>query len=242
VGGVAGTGLARASGNIRLMRAMSSRRMHDAIDVPGGTCARIGRVARRARSSFDPGCPPEAGTGVCSDVCEPAAEQVYDHSRELRMSKTMIRGLFVLVVAMSIVRPAHAKGPTVLLTVTGPTLSRALEITDSRLLASSSVYAGSFLNGNCGKPDSSLPQYQVFFHVELPKWMNAGVQVKYVVVYAADPRTGEGFIYLPGRGDDGYGLNARTILRDGHDGRWHRASRQWAAVLNAYLPLSSGNR
>jgi hypothetical protein len=158
------------------------------------------------------------------------------------MSKTMIRGLFVLVVAMSIVRPAHAKGPTVLLTVTGPTLSRALEITDSRLLASSSVYAGSFLNGNCGKPDSSLPRYQVFFHVELPKWMNAGVQVKYVVVYAADPRTGEGFIYLPGRGDDGYGLNARTILRDGHDGRWHRASRQWAAVLNAYLPLSSGNR
>jgi hypothetical protein len=130
----------------------------------------------------------------------------------------------------------HAKSPTVKLTVTAPTLSHPLDITDSRVLMSSHVFAGAFLAGGSIAPDASLPRYKVAFHVELPKWMNAGVQVKYVVLYAKDSRTGRGFIYLPGRGEDGYRLNVGTIIRDGQDGTWHSAASEWAAALNTHLP------
>jgi hypothetical protein len=66
--------------------------------------------------------------------------------------------------------------------------------------------------------------------------MNAGVQVKYVVLYVKDARTGQGFVYLPGRGEEGYWLNVGTILRDGQDGTWQVASPSWANAMNKYLP------
>jgi hypothetical protein len=56
----------------------------------------------------------------------------------------------------------------------------------------------------------------------------------YVVTYAHDPRTGDGFVYLPGRGEDGYWLNASSILRP--SGRWHRAAPRWSRAVNAQIP------
>ena len=152
------------------------------------------------------------------------------------MKSGVIRGLLAVAVMAAFVGTLHAKGPTVKLTVTGPTLSQPLDITDSRVLMSSHVFGGTFLAGRSIAPDASLPRYKVSFHVELPKWMNAGVQVKYAVLYAKDSKTGRGFIYLPGRGEDGYRLNVGTIIRDGQDGMWHSAASEWAAALNTYLP------
>jgi len=152
------------------------------------------------------------------------------------MTSNVIRGLLTLAVTVAFAGILDAKGPTVKLTVTGPALSQPLDITDSRVLMSSQVFAGAFLSGGSSAPDASLPRYRVSFHVELPKWMNAGVQVKYVVLYVKDSRTGRGFVYLPGRGEDGYWLNVGTIMRDGQDGRWHSAGSEWASALNAHLP------
>jgi len=152
------------------------------------------------------------------------------------MKSSVIRGVLALAVMAAFVGTLQAKGPTVKLTVSGPTLSLPLDITDARVLSSANVFAGGFLAGGSIAPDVSLPRYRVSFHVELPKWMNAGVQVKYVVLYAKDSKTGRGFIYLPGRGEDGYRLNVGTIVRDGQDGVWHLAASEWAAALNTYLP------
>ena len=53
----------------------------------------------------------------------------------------------------------------------------------------------------------------------------------YVVSYVRDPQSGSGFVYLPGRGEEGWAMNVRTILRDGQDGRWHHADREWSDAL-----------
>jgi len=152
------------------------------------------------------------------------------------MNTILVRGLLAIALTIGLVGTLHAKGPTVKLTVTGPTLSQPLDITDSRVLMSSQVFAGAFLAGGSIAPDASLPRYKVAFHVELPKWMNAGIQVKYVVLYVKDASTGQGFVYLPGRDEEGYWLNVGTILRDGQDGTWQVASTSWANALNKHLP------
>jgi hypothetical protein len=41
-----------------------------------------------------------------------------------------------------------------------------------------------------------------------------------VVYLVLDSRTGDGFVYLPGRGDEWYRENTGTIIRDGLDGKW----------------------
>ena len=65
-----------------------------------------------------------------------------------------------------------------------------------------------------------------------------GPTVRLVVVGGTliAPVTIAGFIYLPGRGEDWHRLNGGTILRDGHDGKWHRASPAWSALLDKHLP------
>ena len=152
------------------------------------------------------------------------------------MNARILRASVVAALGVSLVQPVHAKGPTVRLVVTGASLVEPLDVTDPEVLGRSGVYGGTFLGDLVAEPDRSLSRYRVFFHVELPKWLNAGVQVKYVVTYVTDPRTGTSFVYLPGRGEDGYWLNVRTIIRDGRDGAWHKASDQWAAALGRHLP------
>jgi len=65
---------------------------------------------------------------------------------------------------------------------------------------------------------------------------HAGVKTMYTVSVTRDARTGGLWLYLPGRGEPGYALNVRTILRDTQDGRWHRPSPAWASALAKYLP------
>jgi hypothetical protein len=65
--------------------------------------------------------------------------------------------------------------------------------------------------------------------------MKEPARLVYVVHYATDARTGEGFVYLPARGEAGYATNVGTIERERDDGKWHQAPKAWASVLNRYL-------
>lgn len=152
------------------------------------------------------------------------------------MNTILVRGLLTTALTLGLVGALHAKGATVKLTITGTTLTQPLELTDPVLLASSNVFEGSFLGTQRIQPDPSLPRYRVSFHVQPPRWMKRDVEVKYVVLYAKNAQTGEGFIYLPARDEDGYRLNIGTILRDGRDGTWQAASPTWANALNKHLP------
>jgi hypothetical protein len=46
---------------------------------------------------------------------------------------------------------------------------------------------------------------------------------------------GNGYVYLPGRGEPWYGQNVSIILRNGQDGFWHPASAGWNAVMRTAL-------
>lgn len=149
------------------------------------------------------------------------------------MRHSAVLAIALLVIAARV----EAKGPTVKLTLTGPGLARAIEITEAGLLDGSNVWAGAF-NGEtvAAAPVVNGPIYTVAFDVKLPEWQRAGVQRRYAVEVARDANTGALWLYLPGRGEPGYALNVRTILRDTQDGHWHRPPVKWANALAKYLP------
>lgn len=107
-----------------------------------------------------------------------------------------------------------------------------IEIIAPEVLAQSNVFAGQFIGAPAENPSSSFTRYTVVFDIQTL----SGVKPEaYTVQYVFDESTGEAFVYLPGRGDASYRRNVSTILRDGQDGRWHRASAEWAASIHAYL-------
>jgi len=139
-----------------------------------------------------------------------------------------------LIVLFSIT--LSAKAPTVRIAISGGALSAPIETTDPAALAS--IWAGSFIGALSEEPDRELPRYRVTFFV---RWGTASaetIEPKYVVTYARNPRNGRGFVYLPGRGEEGYAMNVRSMERDGHDGRWHHADAGWSSAIARALPPS----
>lgn len=149
-----------------------------------------------------------------------------------------MRRFAVLAIALLVIAArVEAKGPTVKLTLTGPGLARAIEITEARLLDGSNVWGGAFIGDTmAAAPTVKTPRYTVAFDVQLPEWQRAGVETMYTVSVARDASTGALWLYLPGRGEPGYALNVRTMLRDTQDGHWHRPPVDWANALAKYLP------
>lgn len=147
----------------------------------------------------------------------------------MRISPASVAAVAILGCAVAGV---SAKGPTVKLTVSGGSLQRPVDVSSQPALVH--VWSDDFIGAPTGQPGAELPRYQVAFHVR-PNGTREP-RVMYVVTYVHDPVSGEAFIYLPGRGEEHYALNVSTILREGRDGRWHRAVPAWAQALNRSLP------
>jgi len=80
-------------------------------------------------------------------------------------------------------------------------------------LARSHVFSGKFLGPIAPTPDATFTRYTLTFDIQT----FAGVkQAAYVVQYCVSDITGEGFVYLPGRGEPSHRRNISTIIRDGH--------------------------
>lgn len=62
----------------------------------------------------------------------------------------------------------------------------------------------------------------------------SGEELAYVVFYENDPSTRQGDVYLPGRSDEHFSLNVRSIHR-GVEGHWLRANQAWQTAM-AMLP------
>jgi hypothetical protein len=148
---------------------------------------------------------------------------------------TRTRNLVALFVVIGLDASLHAAGikETARLTVSGAGLSQSIEITDRSVLALSNVFAGTFIGATATAPDTASPRYAVAFDIQTADGVK---EAAYLVIYSKNRWTGEGYIYLPGHGDDWYRRNVGTILREGHDGTWHRASPAWADAINRWLP------
>ncbi len=69
------------------------------------------------------------------------------------MKKTLfIFPLAALLILLGVPRAASAKGPTVKITISGGGLTRAIEVTDPRILRISNVWLGQFLDGSLASP------------------------------------------------------------------------------------------
>jgi hypothetical protein len=148
-----------------------------------------------------------------------------------------------------------AKGPTTRIVITAPDLASPIEIVDRDVLREFVVWSGpgvlvsgqeqtegfivDWPRGAVAQRPDGLTRYEVSFYV---KYANRPLEsqtdtLAYVVSYEPDPVRG-GFIYLPGKGDAWYALNARTIQR-GREGQWFHASDGWNRTVKKAL---SGGR
>jgi hypothetical protein len=144
----------------------------------------------------------------------------------------------ILVVALS--GSTDAKGRTIRITITGADLAAPIEITAPELVRQFGVWEGPGVRVNGAEqkdgfvidwragvvqPPDGLDRYEVSFYVESRNTAARELLV-YVVAFAFDPASGHGYIYLPGRGEQWYGLNTKAIYRS-LEGNWFRASTAW---------------
>jgi hypothetical protein len=141
-----------------------------------------------------------------------------------------------------------AKGKTVKIVIEGADLPKPIDIADPKVLPNFNVWAGpgtsstspsfnanapSFIIDWSQGPVTQVPQvlqkYRVSFYVNYQN----DERIAYVVFYAYDPATRDGYVYLPGKSDQNYRLNVGTIFR-GVEGNWFHA---WSAWENIARPL-----
>jgi hypothetical protein len=160
--------------------------------------------------------------------------------------------LFVaLVVVLAVPALLSAKGVTTKIVIKGSSLASPVEISDPAVLENFVVWAGpgtrmSGVEGRAGfivdwasgpvrEAPSEVQRFEVAFYVKYANrpFASQQDQLAYVVFYEFGD-TPSGFVYLPGRGDDWYVLNTRSIYR-GREGRWFRANSEWQHTVRPLI-------
>jgi len=162
--------------------------------------------------------------------------------------KRVISAAFCLLVILGATALVFAKGATTRITITGAGLPSPVEIGDPEVLQHFTVWAGpgtrsngvegtegfivDWASGPVTDRPNGLRTFELAFyagHANRP--FNAQTDyLAYIVSYAVDPVTGQGYVYLPGRADEHYRLNTRAIYR-GREGHWFRANAAWQAAF-----------
>lgn len=169
-----------------------------------------------------------------------------------------MRRIVVTCLSVSVlIASLSAKGPTTRIVITDVARGSVSEITVRAVLDQFHVWAGRgtysgapgrenegtqgfIIDWEAGVIDqrpSQLRRYELRFYVEPKRVSNplrsaSGEELAYVVLYEHDQSTGQGYVYLPGRSDEHFGLNIRSIHR-GLEGRWLRASKAWQSAFTA---------
>ena len=164
----------------------------------------------------------------------------------MRSSRVGTISLFVILAVSS----PSAKGIPSRITIDGGNLTSPIQIDDPKIVASFNVWAGpgtrsggveetdgfiiDWSSGAVAAPRPDLRRYAVSFFV----WdRNRMIErMVYIVSYTYDPSTQQGYVYLPGKGDKEYALNASTIHRR-REGNWFLATAAWHIVVT---PLIEG--
>jgi hypothetical protein len=157
-----------------------------------------------------------------------------------------MRGAFVTLALLS-AAGLHAKGDTVRIVVRGAALSAPIEITDTAVARLFNIWEGPGTSSNAqqgfivdwsreipGPPNNAL----IFDVSFVTTRQNPGT---YVVRYAIDTSTKEGYVYIPGKGDAAYRDNVWLILR-GVEGRWFHASSAWQSLADPLISRAGNAR
>lgn len=157
---------------------------------------------------------------------------------------------FVCLAVLLAPAPVFGKGSTAKIVIRGEALAAPLEIADPDV-ADFHVWAGPGVHVNGIEQTegfiinwqkgvvTDLPmgveKYEVQFYVGC-RSDEAGCRdsrpvLGYVVTYAYDPSSKEGFIYLPGRSDEAFRYNSGMWHGHGYEGHWLRATPQWESFV-----------
>jgi hypothetical protein len=141
-----------------------------------------------------------------------------------------------------------AKGPTTRIVIKDLDRGSVSEITDRSVLDQFHVWSGKgTYSGSPGQEHegtdgfivdwragiveqrpSQLRRYEISFYAAMRN--GPGEELAYVVLYENDPSTRQGYVYLPGRSDEHFRLNVRSIHR-GVEGQWLRANQAWQSAM-----------
>ena len=141
--------------------------------------------------------------------------------------------------------PLLAKSETAKITITSPALHSTVEITDPQVRAFS-VWSGP------GVRVDGVEQMEGFIinwrqgvvkelpsglrHVEVAFYGDASDQPVYTVFYDYNPVSGEGYVYLPGKNDEGYTRNTAAVLHGTEwEGHWFRATAAWETFVRPLI-------
>ena len=170
------------------------------------------------------------------------------------MSRKIASIVFSLIAVLIIQATAFAKGDTVKITVTNLQSGMLMELADYAAVKRFNVWEGAGVNGaevpyakgfiaDWSKliivvPSPALVRYQVKFYEggkfsDGPACHSEEPSLAYVVTYVYNPAMKQGYVYLPGKGDEFVDVNVRSIYR-GVEGEWFVASAEWQTFV---LPL-----
>lgn len=162
--------------------------------------------------------------------------------------KRVTGAVFCLLVIVNATAPVFAKGATTKITITGGGLQRPVEIRDPEVLKNFNVWSGpgTFANnvegtegfiidwasGAVTDRPNGLRTFELSFYVRYANrpFSEQPDQLAYIVSYAVDPVTAQGYVYLPGRSDAPYRLNTKALYR-GREGNWFRANAAWQTAF-----------
>ena len=167
----------------------------------------------------------------------------------------VVSAAFCVLVLLSAALPAFAKGITTKITITGEGLQSPVEISDPEVLKHFNVWSGrgtfandvegtegfiiDWVSGAITDRPNGLRTFALSFYVRYANrpFSEQTDQLAYVVSYAVDPETGQGYVYLPGKSDERYRLNTKSIYRE-CEGNWFRANAAWQTAFKNVIPNS----
>jgi hypothetical protein len=161
------------------------------------------------------------------------------------------------VVALCVASPSlSAKGDMVRIEIRGEAFAEPIAVTDPRIrnfhvwtgpgvnnvaVENAEGFIANWKSGVVPSPPALVPRYELSWYAGCHQGANCRSpqpSLAYVVVYARDPASGHGFVYLPGKGEPSYDLNVRSIYR-GVEGHWFRTTESWDRFVD---PLISRSR
>lgn len=91
-----------------------------------------------------------------------------------------------------------------------------------------------WLKGVVKEPPTGLQHYEVSFYTNGESNQLPG-QLSYVVSYAYDPSTTQGYVYLPGRADELFKFNSAIWHGHGFEGNWSLATISWESFVRPLI-------
>ena len=160
------------------------------------------------------------------------------------------------VVALFVASPSvSAKGAMVRIEIRSAALAEWIAITDPNIqgfhvwsgpgvnnvpVADAEGFIANWKGGAVPNPPARAPRYELSWYAACHAGANCRStqpSLVYVVVYARDPSTGDGYVYLPGKGEPSYDLNVTSIYR-GVEGHWFRTTESWDRFVDPFVARS----